>query len=172
MFATLRGHHSCHCVWSTNLKLLSLLLDTTFSLSHSRSTCFYDWCSCQMQLHQYWILCCLGYATQFLLPARYVYCASKSVITAPRSSLAFPSTQLPYSPYSSRHTEPPLFLNLLKAKRNLLYTRNQFVPPSKHFLPRLMMYKAKVAVCSDTRTKHSTQSEHHVEFLNVKPCGT
>jgi hypothetical protein len=32
-----------------------------------------------------------------------------------------------------------------------------------------MMYKAKVAVCSDIRTKHSTQSEHHVEFLNVKP---
>ena len=32
-----------------------------------------------------------------------------------------------------------------------------------------MMYKAKVAVCSDIRTKHSTQSERHVEFLNVKP---
>jgi hypothetical protein len=32
------------------------------------------------------------------------------------------------------------------------------------------MYKAKVAVCSDIRTEHSTQSEHHVEFLNVKPC--
>ena len=32
-----------------------------------------------------------------------------------------------------------------------------------------MMYKAEVAVCSDIRTKHSTQSEHHVEFLNVKP---
>jgi hypothetical protein len=30
------------------------------------------------------------------------------------------------------------------------------------------MYKAKVAVCSDIRTKHSTQSERHVEFLNVK----
>ena len=30
----------------------------------------------------------------------------------------------------------------------------------------LMMYKAKVAVCSEIRTKHSTQSEHHVEFLN------
>ena len=29
-----------------------------------------------------------------------------------------------------------------------------------------MMYKAKVAVCSEIRTKHSTQSEHHVEFLN------
>ena len=28
-----------------------------------------------------------------------------------------------------------------------------------------MMYYAKVAVCSDIRTKHSTQSEHHVEFL-------
>jgi len=34
------------------------------------------------------------------------------------------------------------------------------------------MYEAKVAVCSETRTKHSKQSEHHVEFLNVKPGGT
>ena len=32
-----------------------------------------------------------------------------------------------------------------------------------------MMYKANVAVCSEIRTKHSTQSEHHVEFLNVNP---
>jgi hypothetical protein len=32
-----------------------------------------------------------------------------------------------------------------------------------------MMYKAKVAVSTKTRTKHSTQSEHRVEFLNVKP---
>ena len=32
-----------------------------------------------------------------------------------------------------------------------------------------MMYKAKVAVCSDIRTKHWTQNERHVEFLNVKP---
>ena len=28
-----------------------------------------------------------------------------------------------------------------------------------------MMYKTKAAVCSDIRTKPSTQSEHHVEFL-------
>ena len=35
-----------------------------------------------------------------------------------------------------------------------------------------MMYKAKVAACSDIRAKYSTQSEHHVEFLNVKPGGT
>ena len=34
-----------------------------------------------------------------------------------------------------------------------------------------MLYKA-VAVCSDIRTKHPTQSEHLVEFLNVKPGGT
>jgi hypothetical protein len=34
------------------------------------------------------------------------------------------------------------------------------------------MYKAKVAVCSEIRKKLSTQSEHHVEFLNVKPGGT
>jgi len=27
------------------------------------------------------------------------------------------------------------------------------------------MYKTKVAVCSEIRTKHSTQSEHHVEFF-------
>ena len=32
-----------------------------------------------------------------------------------------------------------------------------------------MLSKAKVAACSDIRTKHSTQSERHVEFLNVKP---
>ena len=35
-----------------------------------------------------------------------------------------------------------------------------------------MMYKAKVAVCSDIRTKHTTQSEHHVELLNAKLGGT
>jgi hypothetical protein len=33
------------------------------------------------------------------------------------------------------------------------------------------MYKAKVAVCSEIRKKHSTQSEH-VEFFIVKPGGT
>ena len=68
--------------------------------------------------------------------------------------------------------------NLLKTKRNLLYIRNQSVPRSKHFpttvikTNQLMTYKAKAAVCSDIRTKHSTQSERHVEFLNVKPGGT
>ena len=35
-----------------------------------------------------------------------------------------------------------------------------------------MMYKANVPACSEILTKHSTQSEHHVEFLNVKPSGT
>ena len=35
-----------------------------------------------------------------------------------------------------------------------------------------MMYKAKVAVCSDIRTKHSKKRERHVEFLNVKLGGT
>jgi len=39
---------------------------------------------------------------------------------------------------------------------------------------QLMTYKAKVAVSSEIRKKkkHSTQSEHHVEFLNIKPGGT
>jgi hypothetical protein len=29
-----------------------------------------------------------------------------------------------------------------------------------------------MAVCSEIHTKHSTQSQHHVELLNVKPGGT
>jgi hypothetical protein len=37
---------------------------------------------------------------------------------------------------------------------------------------QLMVYKAKVAVCSEIRTKPSTQSERHVEFLNFKAGGT
>ena len=35
-----------------------------------------------------------------------------------------------------------------------------------------MLYKAKVAVCSDIRTKLSTLSDRYVEFFNVKPGGT
>jgi len=35
-----------------------------------------------------------------------------------------------------------------------------------------MTYKAKTAVCSQIRTKHSTQSEHHVEIFNIKTGGT
>ena len=31
-----------------------------------------------------------------------------------------------------------------------------------------MVYTTKVAVCSESGTKYSTQSEHHVEFLNVE----
>jgi len=34
------------------------------------------------------------------------------------------------------------------------------------------MYKAKVVVCSEIRTKHIKQSEHHVEFLNIKSGST
>jgi len=35
-----------------------------------------------------------------------------------------------------------------------------------------MMYTAKAVICSQIPTKHSTQSEHYVEFLNVKLGGT
>ena len=35
-----------------------------------------------------------------------------------------------------------------------------------------MLSKAKVAVCSEIRTKDPTQSERHAEFLNVKPRST
>jgi hypothetical protein len=35
-----------------------------------------------------------------------------------------------------------------------------------------MMYKQKIAICSENRKKHSTQSEHHVEFFNIILGGT
>jgi hypothetical protein len=35
-----------------------------------------------------------------------------------------------------------------------------------------MLYKVSYAVCSEIRTEHSTQSEYHVELLNVKPGST
>jgi len=35
-----------------------------------------------------------------------------------------------------------------------------------------MTYKTKIAVCADISARHSAQSKHHVEFLNVKPGGT
>jgi len=35
-----------------------------------------------------------------------------------------------------------------------------------------MTYKAKSAVCSETRTKHWTQGEDQVKFLNVKTGDT
>jgi len=67
--------------------------------------------------------------------------------------------------------------NLLKTKRNLFYIRNQPVSRCKHCrsvikINQLMMYRAKVAVYLEICTKHSTQSEHHKEFLNHKPGGT
>jgi hypothetical protein len=34
-----------------------------------------------------------------------------------------------------------------------------------------MLCKAKVALFSEIRKKHSTQGEHHVQFLNGKPGG-
>jgi hypothetical protein len=34
-----------------------------------------------------------------------------------------------------------------------------------------MTYTAIVAVCSEIHTKHSTQTEHHAEFSDIKPGG-
>lgn len=36
---------------------------------------------------------------------------------------------------------------------------------------QVMIYKEKVAVCSEIHTNHSAQNEHHGEFLNDKPGG-
>jgi hypothetical protein len=69
--------------------------------------------------------------------------------------------------------------NPLKEKRNLFYMRTQFVPRSKHSPPRLyktshlMLYKSKVAVCSEIHTKHiNTLCGQNVELLNVILDGT
>ena len=59
--------------------------------------------------------------------------------------------------------------NLLKTKRYLLYTHS---PTTVIKTNQLIMYKAKVDVCSEIRTEHTMQSEHHVQFLKDKPCGT
>jgi hypothetical protein len=70
------------------------------------------------------------------------------------------------------------YIELSKMERNLLYRLNQSVPRSKHFSTtviktnQLMTYKAKAAISPEIRKMHPTQSEHHVEFLNVKPGGT
>jgi hypothetical protein len=37
---------------------------------------------------------------------------------------------------------------------------------------QLITYTAQVALYSEIHAKHSTQSEHHVEILNIKPGGT
>jgi hypothetical protein len=37
---------------------------------------------------------------------------------------------------------------------------------------QFMLYEARIAAYSQISTKHSTQSDHHVEFLNVKAGGT
>jgi len=71
-----------------------------------------------------------------------------------------------------------VYINLLNTKRNLLYIRNQSVPRCKHFLSgykkthHIMRDKANASVHSEIRTKHSTQSEHNIEFLNVQSGGT
>ena len=37
---------------------------------------------------------------------------------------------------------------------------------------QLMLYREIIAVCSQIHTKHSTQSQHYVQFLNFKPGST
>jgi len=37
---------------------------------------------------------------------------------------------------------------------------------------QFMLYKAKVSVCSEFLTKHSTQGEYHVIFFKFRPGGT
>jgi hypothetical protein len=49
--------------------------------------------------------------------------------------------------------------------------RSVNTPSRVHKTNLLMLYKAKVAVCSETRTEHIKQCEQHVEFFNFKPGG-
>ena len=79
--------------------------------------------------------------------------------------------EFPSSEYHLHRTVQAAF-NLLKTKRNLLYILYLYAAQctlSTMLIKtnQLMLYKAKVAVCSENSTKHSKQSDHHVEFLNV-----
>jgi len=49
------------------------------------------------------------------------------------NEVSFPQNPSVYT----KRTREITFINLLKNGRNLLYVRNQFVPRSKHFPPRL-----------------------------------
>ena len=65
----------------------------------------------------------------------------------------------------------PTYLDFLQC---LFYIRTRCVPCSRHSPPRLyetillMLCQVKVAVCSEIRTKHLTQSENHAHFFNIK----
>ena len=63
---------------------------------------------------------------------------------------------------------------LITLNTYLCYVRTQSVPRCKHCMSviktkLIMLYKAKVAVCSENT---QTEGNHHVEFFNVKPVGT
>jgi len=64
--------------------------------------------------------------------------------------------------------------NPLGTKRNLFYLNTQSVPRSKHFIPviktnQLLLYRAKVTVCSEIHTKHvNALCGQKAEYLNVK----
>ena len=100
---------------------------------------------------------------------------SETATSQPRwpfsSTLSMLSFTFIHTQKSVSLTVKPTPFNILKTKRNLLYIGKQSVPRCKHFPPR-MTYKAKVAVCSEIRTKLLTQGEQHVKFFNVKPVGT
>jgi hypothetical protein len=68
-----------------------------------------------------------------------------------------------------------IHINLSKMKHNLvLYKKSVRTTLSNTVIKtnQVMTYTAKVAVCFEISTKHSTQGKHHVEFLNVKLSGT
>jgi hypothetical protein len=65
-----------------------------------------------------------------------------------------------------------LYFNLFNTKRTLLYISNQTVRDLNAFHQGYKNQSvndvtAKVAVCSETHTKHSTLSEYRVELLNI-----
>jgi hypothetical protein len=76
-------------------------------------------------------------------------------------------------PQPLRHRVPLLkYVLPYKCNRIMISNTFKFSITLKNLAIRWRtLYKATVAVCSEIRTKHSTQSEHHVELLNVKQVG-
>ena len=90
----------------------------------------------------------------------------------PRKSI--PQRSVPVR-FSVRHSDgyDTIRINIftLKTKCNLLYKRNQSVPRCKHFPPQLMIYKAKVAVCSEIRKSTECEAGTMQNFFKFKPGG-
>ena len=76
-------------------------------------------------------------AEEYFRTAVILILCSTTILIKQNCGLFYGQTSLQDPNISDAILAPASQVNLLKTKRNLLYIRNQFVPGSKHFPPRL-----------------------------------